>query len=330
IELLPIANNQLLDSVYDQEQGSVSYFRIVQSWDKKPLMQLNITSTIPLISELQRTSLEQLLLMIGFVAATLILMSTLLIFWVNIPLKRITRGMDSGNPAIFKGLETSHSEFGNLAKLILRFFRQQAELASSEERFRSVVQTAGDAIITLRQDGSIAFWNRGAERVFGYDAREAVGRSAEMLLPSHRKDIYYDSLAKITADTPTASVRTPVEIVALKKNRQEFPAELSQAMWQSQDRTFYTIILRDITERKLAEEAQRKSEKRFRNIVENSLTGQCIVVDGHIRYKNQEQERLFGPLPDDHTFFDCDNVHPDDTKKVQSFYRDIISETVHT
>ncbi|MCP4714277.1 MAG: GHKL domain-containing protein, partial [Deltaproteobacteria bacterium] len=47
-------------------------------------------------------------------------------------------------------------------------------------------------------------------------------------------------------------------------------------------------------------------------------------------YKNQEQERLFGPLPDDHTFFDCDNVHPDDTKKVQSFYRDIISETVHT
>jgi PAS domain S-box-containing protein len=82
---------------------------------------------------------------------------------------------------------------------------------------------------------------------------------------------------------------------------------------------------RSQTERQLAHAALEESERRFRKLVENSLTGISIIQDGQIVYQNPEQERLLGPLPRPIKFEDIETIHPDDVDKVKTFYRGCVA-----
>ncbi len=74
-----------------------------------------------------------------------------------------------------------------------------------------------------------------------------------------------------------------------------------------------------------ADEALRKSEKRFRDLIENSLIGISIIQDNQVVYQNPEQERLLGPLPRPPKLTEIENIHPDDVESVMGFYEDITS-----
>ena len=80
-----------------------------------------------------------------------------------------------------------------------------------------------------------------------------------------------------------------------------------------------------IIERNRAQTALVESEKRFRQLVEHSLTGISIIQDGRIVYQNPEQARLLGPLPRPIKFADTGSIHPDDIEKVNAFYQNISS-----
>lgn len=122
--------------------------------------------------------------------------------------------------------------------------RKQAEkaLRESEMRFRSVTQSANDAIISADESGRIILWNRGAEAVFGYGEEEALGMPLTLLLSERYRGVH-----------KTAMIGKTVELEGLRKDGGEFPLELSLATWTAQDGLFYTGIIRDITERKQAE-----------------------------------------------------------------------------
>ena len=80
-----------------------------------------------------------------------------------------------------------------------------------------------------------------------------------------------------------------------------------------------------IIERNRAQKALAESEKRFRELVENSLTGISIIQDGRILYQNPEQEKLLGPLPRPVKLQDAESIHPDDMEKVDVFYKSILA-----
>ena len=83
-----------------------------------------------------------------------------------------------------------------------------------------------------------------------------------------------------------------------------------------------------IVERKRAEAALFETEKRFRNLVENSIIGICIIQNDQVVYQNPVQEKLFGALPRKTKLVEIETIHPDDIEKVEAFYKNISPKMV--
>lgn len=126
----------------------------------------------------------------------------------------------------------------------------------SETRLHSITETAKDAIVTIDQRGTITSWNSAAKRIFGYDSEKAVGRRVDILIP--QDNTHGDTLWGRGAQKNNELVGRTFEVKALKKGGEEFPAEVSLSKWLSAKGTFFTAIIRDISERKEAEETIKK------------------------------------------------------------------------
>jgi PAS domain S-box-containing protein len=138
--------------------------------------------------------------------------------------------------------------------------RQQDELRSSELRFRSVVQSAADAIVLTDESGKIIFWNQGAETIFGYREDEITGAGIESLMPDAYREKYCAALERFRVTGRSQLVGNTIELEGLRKDGTVFPIELSLASWTSCEGTYFTGIIRDITERKRGEELRRAKE----------------------------------------------------------------------
>ncbi len=86
----------------------------------------------------------------------------------------------------------------------------------------------------------------------------------------------------------------------------------------------------DVSERKWTRDALNKSEKLFRDLIEYSLIGICIIQDDQVVYQNPEQARLLGPLPRPSKLIDYESVHPDDVEKTKGFHRDLTLRKVRS
>jgi len=132
--------------------------------------------------------------------------------------------------------------------------RQQDELRASELRFRSVVQSASDAIILADDSARIIGWNRGAEAIFGYSEDEVLGFPIELLMPERYRDKHRLGFKRFRMGGRPHLIGKTVQLEGLRKDGSDFPLELSLASWTSGGGTFFTGILRDISERKRADE----------------------------------------------------------------------------
>ncbi|MBZ0154862.1 MAG: PAS domain S-box protein [Alphaproteobacteria bacterium] len=129
----------------------------------------------------------------------------------------------------------------------------EKELQESEEKFVSLVQTASDAIICIDTRSTITFWNRSAESIFGYTAQEAIGSDLSIIIPERFRQAHRLGMDRFSA-TETSKVNgKTIELTGLRKSGEEFPLELSIAVWTTRTGSFVTGIIRDITERKKME-----------------------------------------------------------------------------
>ena len=101
-------------------------------------------------------------------------------------------------------------------------------------------------------------WNKGAQRIFGYEEEEIVGQPLTALMPARYREAHEQGLARLRATGETRVIGRLLELHGLRKDCSEFPLELSLALWKRGDETFYSGIIRDITERKRAEEEREK------------------------------------------------------------------------
>jgi diguanylate cyclase (GGDEF)-like protein/PAS domain S-box-containing protein len=129
--------------------------------------------------------------------------------------------------------------------------RQRAEeaLRESEARFRAVAQTAVDAIISIDSSGRMTFWNHGAETIFGYAEADVLGRPFTMLIDEAYHEDHEPSIIFFQM-TGAPRMDCGIESRGLRKDGAIVPIDLSLSSWETKAGTFYTAIVRDITERK--------------------------------------------------------------------------------
>lgn len=129
-----------------------------------------------------------------------------------------------------------------------------AALRESEERYRSVAQSAHDAIVISDAQGIIVGWNNGAQAIFGYSEEKVLGQSFTLLASADHRDEYLQSMTQLISTGQSEWANKVVERVGLRKGGEEFPLEVSVAQWETPHGVFVSAIIRDITERKRAEE----------------------------------------------------------------------------
>ena len=143
----------------------------------------------------------------------------------------------------------------------------------AEANYKSLVETASDAIISFDQEQRVILWNSSAEQIFGYKEGEAIGSPLfGMFIPEEHAN---DLNGLIETSQGMSSQRT-VEIVGRHKNGGLFPIELSAFTRKLPNGRVSTCIVRDITERKRSVQAVRDSEAMFRSLFENMTEGVAL------------------------------------------------------
>jgi len=145
------------------------------------------------------------------------------------------------------------NQFATIFEDITRQKLSYEKLKASEERFRSLSQTATDAIITADSQGIIIEWNNGAKNIFGYEAREIKNQSVKILMSRKYWSIHKEVFDGIAGLKSKFKRTKALELDALHKDGHEFPIELSLSQWKSQGSIFITAIIRDISLRKQTE-----------------------------------------------------------------------------
>ena len=137
----------------------------------------------------------------------------------------------------------------------------QKVLKESEERFRSVAQSASDVIITSDSKGNIIFWNNAAQKMFGYLPEEVQGKPLTILMPQRYREAHLRGIERLNATGKYSVIGKTVELHALRKDGSEIPIELSLSTWKTGEQIYYSGIMRDISERKRDEQTILENER---------------------------------------------------------------------
>lgn len=136
--------------------------------------------------------------------------------------------------------------------------KTEEALRESEKRFKSVINSATDTIISANLDGEVLYCNRSTKLMFGYSQEELLGENISLLVPFNLKAAHNKGLERFKKSMMFKHNK-PVEVNGLKKDGTEFPIEISLANWKTSQGLFLTAMIKDISARKRAEENLLKS-----------------------------------------------------------------------
>ncbi|HLP89078.1 MAG TPA: response regulator [Nostocaceae cyanobacterium] len=157
--------------------------------------------------------------------------------------------------------------------------KTQAALRISQNRFEGILSIADDAIISIDSSQNIILFNQGAEKIFGYTAAEVLGEPLDILLPLRFNQTHRQHVADFgKSPHPARRMGERQEIFGRRKNGLEFPAEASISQLDIGNESVYTVILRDITERKQVE----KMKDEFVSVVSHELRTPLTSIHGSL------------------------------------------------
>jgi PAS domain S-box-containing protein len=188
--------------------------------------------------------------------------------------------------------------FTGIVRDITERKRAEQEMRDAEERMRSVVNHVIDGIITINGHGIVATFNPAAERMFGYKGSEVIGQNVKMLMPEPYHGEHDGYIGNYLRTGLAKIIGIGREVVGRRKDGAVFPMELAISEYRLTTSRYFTGIVRDITERKRAEEELRDAAERMRSVVNHVVDG-IITIDerGSVESYNPAAERIFGYAP---------------------------------
>ena len=140
--------------------------------------------------------------------------------------------------------------------------KSEAALRSSQARLQGIIGSAMDAVVSVDEQQRIVVFNRAAEIVFQCRASEAIGSTLDRFIPKNLRQVHREHIRRFGSEGITPrSMSSPGILVAVRANGEEFPIEATISQVLADGEKLYTVILRDITERKRAEKALRNSDR---------------------------------------------------------------------
>ena len=167
--------------------------------------------------------------------------------------------------------------------------RGQAMLARSEARLRGILDSAMDAIVTVDDDQRIVLFNAAAESMFLCSQHEAVGLPLDTFIPARFRGAHGSHVRQFgSADSAARRMGAARIVTGLRRNGEEFPIDASISQLGDGDTRYYTVILRDVSERLKALEALRRSKEELQELTSTS----------HVA-REQEKNRIARELHDE-------------------------------
>jgi len=180
----------------------------------------------------------------------------------------------------------------------------------NEKKFRAICAAAQDGIIMMDNEGNISYWNKAAQRIFGYTKKEAIGKEVHIFLaPEKYHKAYKKGFSKFKKTGQGPVIGKTLQFLAVRKDGVEFPIELSVSAMRIRGKWHSIGIVRDITQRKQAEEKLRESEEKYASLIHDaidSLPSGIFILDRDFKivWANRTIEDFLGI--DKNSLIGCD------------------------
>jgi len=217
---------------------------------------------------------------------------------------------EDGHPVRMLGIAADITELSEV----------EDKLREYQEQLKGIVEAAMDAIIAVDDEQRIQVFNAAAERMFGCRASDAIGAPLEQFVPERFRAIHREHLRE--AGIPPQPMGGPRRLWGLRSDGSEFPIETSVSVADVGVRKLFTVIVRDVTERKRADDLLRESEERFRLMADATPVMLWMSdLDNRSQYINRAWLEFTGrPLEAELGNGWMEIVHPDDLNPLIDSY----------
>jgi PAS domain S-box-containing protein len=204
--------------------------------------------------------------------------------------------------------------------------RAEEELKRSEAQHRLVVEAASDAVISIDERGTITLANPATKAVFGHEPAELIGKPLTVLMPESMRTLHEAGYKRYLQTGERRLNWGGTEVTARRANGADFPVEVSFGEMTTHETKIFTGFIRDISEKKRAEEALRASGRNLSLIINTMpVLAWSALPDGAVEFFNQRWLDFTGLTPAQAQGWGwTEAIHPDDIHRITEYWRTII------